>query len=283
MASAGRAEQRRVGVAEPPGACRPRCRRARRRTTRRSGCRRPACPRPGGAPGRAMNASMTFSYCDDLEQQRHVDVDALVERLLDRRQALVGARDLDHQVGAVDPVPVLRACAIVLRCRRRGRGRPPARRSRRSRRSRRRPGAGRRRPPGRPGSRSPGRSRARVGALVGDSSAICSSYSVEPRIAFSKIAGLEVIAAQASPPRPAGASSPPWVSDRWIWSSQMLVPAAVRRARRSLTDAALLMVLPPRSLHSILRPIAEGNPAVHELSTSWPASRAAPRTPACGP
>jgi hypothetical protein len=43
----------------------------------------------------------------DLEQQRHVDVDALVQGLGDRREALVGARDLDHQVGTVDAVPVL--------------------------------------------------------------------------------------------------------------------------------------------------------------------------------
>ena len=42
----------------------------------------------------------------DAEQERHVDVAPLVDHLLDRRQALVGARDLDHQVGAVDQVPV---------------------------------------------------------------------------------------------------------------------------------------------------------------------------------
>ena len=43
----------------------------------------------------------------DLEEKRHVDVDALVDRLLDRRQAFIGARDLDHQVGAVDAAPVI--------------------------------------------------------------------------------------------------------------------------------------------------------------------------------
>jgi hypothetical protein len=43
----------------------------------------------------------------DLEQQRDVDVQALVGHLLDRRQTLVGAGDLDHQVGPVDAPPVL--------------------------------------------------------------------------------------------------------------------------------------------------------------------------------
>ena len=41
----------------------------------------------------------------DAEQQRHVDVDPLGDRLLDRRHALVGAGDLDHQVGPVDAPP----------------------------------------------------------------------------------------------------------------------------------------------------------------------------------
>ena len=43
----------------------------------------------------------------DAEEQRHVDVAPLVDHLLDRRRALLGARDLDHQVGAVDARPVL--------------------------------------------------------------------------------------------------------------------------------------------------------------------------------
>ena len=97
----------------------------------------------------------------DREQQRDVDVEPLVDHLLDRGDALVGARDLDHQVGAVDAVPVLaRLLDRASGCRRRGRGRPRTTRSRRSRPSRRRPGAGRRSPPGRRGSRAPGRSRA---------------------------------------------------------------------------------------------------------------------------
>ena len=41
----------------------------------------------------------------DAEQQRHVHVDPAGDRLLDRRHALVGAGDLDHQVGAVDALP----------------------------------------------------------------------------------------------------------------------------------------------------------------------------------
>ena len=43
----------------------------------------------------------------DAEEQGDVDVAPLVDHLLDRGRALVGARDLDHQVGAVDAVPVL--------------------------------------------------------------------------------------------------------------------------------------------------------------------------------
>ncbi len=43
----------------------------------------------------------------DREQQRDVDVEALVERLLDRRDPRVGGGDLDHHVGAVDELPVL--------------------------------------------------------------------------------------------------------------------------------------------------------------------------------
>src|ERR671914_396459 len=41
----------------------------------------------------------------DREQQSDVDVDALGDRLLDRRHALLGARDLDHHVGPVDAGP----------------------------------------------------------------------------------------------------------------------------------------------------------------------------------
>src|SRR3954451_25477679 len=41
----------------------------------------------------------------------------------------------------------------------------------------------------------------------------------------------------------------------------MDVPSAVSRARRSLTDAALLMVLPPRVAQSILRPAPRGKRA----------------------
>ena len=43
----------------------------------------------------------------DREEQRDVDVQPLVERLLDRRDARVGGRDLDHHVGAIDQAPVL--------------------------------------------------------------------------------------------------------------------------------------------------------------------------------
>ena len=43
----------------------------------------------------------------DREQQRDVDVEALVERLLDRGDPGVGGRDLDHHVGPVDQAPVL--------------------------------------------------------------------------------------------------------------------------------------------------------------------------------
>ena len=42
----------------------------------------------------------------DREQQRDVDVHALVQRLLDRREPLLGGGDLDHQVRAVDQAPV---------------------------------------------------------------------------------------------------------------------------------------------------------------------------------
>src|SRR4051794_15191986 len=59
-------------------------------------------------------------------------------------------------------------------------------------------------------------------------------------MAFSKIAGLEVIPRRESS-WTRRASSPPSTSLRSIWSSQMLVPSAVSRARRSFTDAALLM------------------------------------------
>ena len=41
----------------------------------------------------------------DREQQRDVDVDAAGQRLLDRVEALVGPRDLDHQVRAVHAAP----------------------------------------------------------------------------------------------------------------------------------------------------------------------------------
>ena len=43
----------------------------------------------------------------DPEQQRDVDVDALVDRLLDRGDAGAGAGDLDHHVRAVEPRPVV--------------------------------------------------------------------------------------------------------------------------------------------------------------------------------
>ena len=44
--------------------------------------------------------------CRHREQQRDVDVDPLVERLLDRRHALRRARDLDHRVRTLQPLPV---------------------------------------------------------------------------------------------------------------------------------------------------------------------------------
>ena len=43
----------------------------------------------------------------DREQQRDVDVDALIDRLLDRVDALGRARDLDHHVRAIDRLPVV--------------------------------------------------------------------------------------------------------------------------------------------------------------------------------
>jgi hypothetical protein len=81
----------------------------------------------------------------DREQQRDVDVEALVERLLDRGDPGVGGRDLDHHVGPVDQLPVLaglleRALGVMGE----PRARPRATRSRPCRRSRRRPGAARR-------------------------------------------------------------------------------------------------------------------------------------------
>src|SRR5207244_12528883 len=42
----------------------------------------------------------------DREEQRDVDVHALVDRLLDRRHALVRPRDLDHRVGPVEELPI---------------------------------------------------------------------------------------------------------------------------------------------------------------------------------
>src|SRR3954447_14301325 len=76
-------------------------------------------------------------------------------------------------------------------------------------------------------------------------------------MAFSKIAGLEV-----TPRRESSAtsrcSSPHSISPRRIWSSQTLVPAAVRAARRSLTPA----------LTSIASPFlgAGGGPLGHGLA-----------------
>src|SRR5918912_896187 len=66
------------------------------------------------------------------------------------------------------------------------------------------------------------------------SSVIWSSYSFEPRMAFSKMAGFEVTPRRQSSSirRP---SSPHSISPRRIWSSHTLVPAAVRAASRSLT------------------------------------------------
>jgi hypothetical protein len=43
----------------------------------------------------------------DREQQRDVDVDPLVDRLLDRRHAGIGPGDLDHHVRAVESPPVV--------------------------------------------------------------------------------------------------------------------------------------------------------------------------------
>jgi hypothetical protein len=43
----------------------------------------------------------------DAEEQRDVDVAPLVDHLLDRGGALGRARDLDHEVGAIDALPVL--------------------------------------------------------------------------------------------------------------------------------------------------------------------------------
>ena len=57
------------------------------------------------------------------KQQRDVDVDPLVQSLLDRGRALGSTRDLDHHVGAVEPLPVVahlcqRALGVVRELRR---------------------------------------------------------------------------------------------------------------------------------------------------------------------
>ncbi len=59
-----------------------------------------------------------------------------------------------------------------------------------------------------------------------------SSYSSAPRIAFSKIAGFEVSPRSEHSSR-SRASSPDSISERRIWSSQTLTPAAVSFASRS--------------------------------------------------
>jgi len=72
-------------------------------------------------------------------------------------------------------------------------------------------------------------------------SLICSSYSSAPRMAFSKIAGLEVMP-RRDRPLTIAASSPLSIRRRLIWSSHTLVPAAVRAARRSLTAVSVWLM-----------------------------------------
>ena len=169
----------------------------------------------------------------DAEEQRDVDVAPLVDHLLDRRRALGGARDLDHQVGAVDAVPVLarlldRALGVE----------------------------------GEIGIDLEGHEAVLAAALVVDDAQHVAGVLdvadrellVDPAVVLArarelgellvvvvgaedrrlKIVGLEVTPRSESSST-SRCSSPVLMRARLIWSSQMLVPAAVRAARRSLT------------------------------------------------
>ena len=170
----------------------------------------------------------------DAEEQGDVDVAPLVDHLLDRGRALLGARDLDHQVGAIDALPVLarllhRAVGVE----------------------------------GEVGIDLEGHEAVLAAALVVDDAqhvagvldvadrellvdpAVVQALAREPRRAARrsrrsrgspalKIVGLEVTPRSESSST-SRCSSPVLMSARLIWSSQMLVPAAVRAARRSLT------------------------------------------------
>ncbi len=100
-----------------------------------------ACSRP------ARKASITSRVALQREDQRHVDADALGERGGDRRQAGLGRRDLDEQVGPVDQPPQRLGLGDgLVGLVRPAAGRPRWRPGRRRRRSRRTPAASRRRP-----------------------------------------------------------------------------------------------------------------------------------------
>ena len=128
----------------------------RRRPWRRRARRRTRPPRrcaSTGSPAATRRSRPREVGVDDLlvardgEEQRDVDVDAARGELLDRRDAGLGGRDLDHHVGPGEARPQLeRLLDRRRRCRRRGRACTRRRRTRRGRRSRRRRGAaGRRR------------------------------------------------------------------------------------------------------------------------------------------
>ena len=101
----------------------------------------------------------------DREEQGDVDVDAVGEAALDRRPALLGAGNLDHDVGPVHrPPEPHRFGDGGLGVAREPRARLRARRTRRRRRCGRRPGGTGRRRSARPRPRVPRRSRRRSGS-----------------------------------------------------------------------------------------------------------------------
>ena len=70
---------------------------------------RVAVQRPAGLEAALHRSDVGLHHLlvgGDAEEQRDVDVQAVEQGLLDRRHALVGGRDLDHQVRAIDKVPV---------------------------------------------------------------------------------------------------------------------------------------------------------------------------------
>ena len=116
-------------------------------------------------PAPARKASITFRVALDREEQRDVDVDPVAEAVLDGRQALACARDLDHHVGPVDrapePLGLARSCPAVS-CASVGRH-LDRHQSVAAARSLRRSAGRRRRRPGRPPPRAPRRSRPACG------------------------------------------------------------------------------------------------------------------------